>query len=140
MSEPIYVHEYLLRSGVALNAVSQRRVFAGALICVDGGYGCVHPWPEFGDAGIDEQLELLSCGITTPLTDAALRCAEKDGAARRAGSAGSGASTATVAGADDVKMPYQLEKSFWLIGSKVDCSATSGSCWVGMLCCPATTP
>ncbi|WP_395734421.1 hypothetical protein [Prosthecobacter sp.] len=53
---PIYVHEYLLRSGVALNAVSMRRVFAGALICVDGGYGCVHPWPEFGDAPVEEQL------------------------------------------------------------------------------------
>jgi len=81
----IYVHEYLLRSGVALNAVSMRRVFAGALICVDGGYGCVHPWPEFGDAPVEEQLSLLRQGVTTPVTAMALRCAEIDGAARRSG-------------------------------------------------------
>ncbi|HBJ84356.1 MAG TPA: hypothetical protein DDZ88_10905 [Verrucomicrobiales bacterium] len=85
MTTPIYVHEYLLRSGVALNAVSQRRVFAGALICMDGGYGCVHPWPEFGDAPVEEQLRLLSEGVTTPITAMALRSAEIDGAARRAG-------------------------------------------------------
>ncbi len=81
----IHVHEYLLRSGVSLNAASVRRVFAGALICVNGGYGCVHPWPEFGDAPVEEQLRLLSQGVTTPVTAMALRCAEIDGAARRAG-------------------------------------------------------
>jgi len=85
MTPPIYVYEYLLRSGVALNAVSMRRVFSGALICVDGGYGCVHPWPEFGDAPVEEQLRLLSEGVTTPVTAMALRCAELDGAARRVG-------------------------------------------------------
>jgi O-succinylbenzoate synthase len=85
MMPPIYVHEYLLRSGVTLNAVSKRQEFAGALICVDGGYGCVHPWPEFGDAPVEEQLRLLRKGVTTPVTAMALRCAEIDGAARRAG-------------------------------------------------------
>lgn len=85
MTPPIYVHEYLLRSGVALNAASKRREFAGALICVNGGHGCVHPWPEFGDAPVEEQLCLLSQGVTTPVTAMALRCAESDGAARRAG-------------------------------------------------------
>jgi len=85
MMPPIYVHEYLLYSGVALNAVSVRREFAGVLICVNGGYGCVHPWPEFGDAPVKEQLRLLGQGVTTPVTAMALRCAELDGAARRAG-------------------------------------------------------
>ena len=85
MTPPIYVHEYQLRSGVALNAVSQRQVFAGALIRVADGYGCVHPWPEFGDAPVAEQLRLLSTGVTTPVTAMALHCAEIDGTARRAG-------------------------------------------------------
>lgn len=85
MPPPIYVYEYLLRSGGTLNAVSVRRVFAGALICVEGGYGCIHPWPEFGDAPVTEQLRLLREGVTTPVTAMALRCAEIDGAARRAG-------------------------------------------------------
>lgn len=82
---PIHVHEYLLRSGVPLNAASQRRFFAGALIRVNDGFGCIHPWPEFGDAPVEEQLRLLSEGVTTPVTEMALRCAELDGEARRAG-------------------------------------------------------
>lgn len=82
---PIFVHEYLLRSGVALNAASHRRVFPGALLRVGSGYGCVHPWPEFGDVPIDEQLRLLAEGVTTPVTEMALRCAKVDGEAREAG-------------------------------------------------------
>lgn len=85
MKPPVFFHEYHLHSGAALNAVSQRRAFAGVLIRVDGGYGCVHPWPEFGDAPVHEQLRLLGEGITTPVTAMALRCAEIDGAARREG-------------------------------------------------------
>ncbi|MBK8090664.1 MAG: hypothetical protein IPK32_01340 [Verrucomicrobiaceae bacterium] len=82
---PLYAHEYLLRSGGAINAASQRREFAGALIRSGDGYGCIHPWPEFGDSPLSEQLSLLASGITTPITDMALHCAEIDGAARRAG-------------------------------------------------------
>ncbi|SKA89254.1 O-succinylbenzoate synthase [Prosthecobacter debontii] len=83
--QTIYIYEYLLRSGVALNSASHRRVFPGALIRVGAGYGCVHPWPEFGDAPIEEQLRLLAQGETTPVTEMALRCAAVDGAAREAG-------------------------------------------------------
>jgi O-succinylbenzoate synthase len=83
--EPIYVYEYLLRSGVALNSASHRRTFPGALIRVGSGFGCIHPWPEFGDAPVEEQLRLLAEGITTPVTAMALRCAEIDGTARDAG-------------------------------------------------------
>lgn len=85
LSEPIYIHEYLLRSGAALNSASQRRVFPGALLRVGAGYGCVHPWPEFGDAPLAEHLEALAAGRLTPLTALALECAEADGAARMAG-------------------------------------------------------
>ncbi len=81
---PIHVHRYVIRSGAALNSASVRREFPGALIRAGDGFGCIHPWPEFGDAGIEEQLDLLSRGITTQLTQIALRCAEIDGAARRA--------------------------------------------------------
>ena len=85
ISGPIDVHPYLLKSGAALNAASHRREFAGALIRYQDGYGCVHPWPEFGDVPVDEQLRLLRAGVATPVTQMALRCAEIDGAARRAG-------------------------------------------------------
>lgn len=81
----IYIYEYLLRSGVALNSASHRRLFPGALIRVGSGYGCIHPWTEFGDAPIEEQLKLLARGETTLVTAMALHCAEVDGAAREAG-------------------------------------------------------
>ncbi len=82
---PIYIYEYLLRSGVALNSASHRRLFPGALLRVGSGYGCVHPWPEFGDAPIEDQLRLLAQGTTTPVTQMALHCAAVDGAAREQG-------------------------------------------------------
>jgi len=85
ITQPIYVYDYLLRSGVALNSASHRRVFPGALIRVGSGFGCIHPWTEFGDAPVEEQLRLLAEGITTPVTAMALRCAEIDGEAREAG-------------------------------------------------------
>ncbi|MCB1227928.1 MAG: hypothetical protein KDK99_19075 [Verrucomicrobiales bacterium] len=81
----IYVWEYALRSGAALNAASMRRVFPGALILVNGGYGCIHPWPEFGDDPVEVQLEKLAAGVVTPVIERALHCAQLDGAARAAG-------------------------------------------------------
>ena len=81
----IEIHRYTLRSGAALNSASVRKEFPGALIRVDGGYAALHPWPEFGDASLDEQLATLASGGTTPLLLRALRCAEVDAEARRAG-------------------------------------------------------
>ncbi len=83
--QSIYVYEYALHTGVALNAASLRRVFPGALLRVGAGYCCIHPWTEFGDAPIEEQLQLLAQGITTPVTEMALHCAAIDGEAREAG-------------------------------------------------------
>lgn len=84
-SDPIYIYEYLLRSDVALNSASHRRTFPGALIRVGSGYGCIHPWPEFGDAPLEEHLAQLSQGSPTPLAQIALDCARLDGEAREAG-------------------------------------------------------
>ncbi len=85
VAEPIYIYEYLLHSGAALNAASQRRVFPGALLRVGDGYGCLHPWPEFGDLPLPDQLARLAAGQPTALAEMALRCAAIDGAARAAG-------------------------------------------------------
>ena len=81
----IEIHRYTLRSGAALNSASVRREFPGALIRVDGGHAAVHPWPEFGDASLDTQLETLASGGLTPLLERALHCAERDAEARRNG-------------------------------------------------------
>lgn len=84
MSE-IFWTPYALRSRGSLNAVSQRREFKGALIRVDEGIGCLHPWPEFGDAPVEEQLWLLRAGGASRVIERALRMAAVDGAARRRG-------------------------------------------------------
>ena len=57
----------------------------GALLRVDGGFADVHPWPELGDAPLDEQLALLARGETTQLTRASLHWARVDADARRRG-------------------------------------------------------
>ncbi|MGZ5443787.1 MAG: enolase C-terminal domain-like protein [Thermoanaerobaculia bacterium] len=72
------VHRYKLR-------MLSGTVREGALLRVGDGFADVHPWPELGDAPLDEQLALLSCGETTPLTRASLRCAAIDRDARRRG-------------------------------------------------------
>lgn len=57
----------------------------GALLRVLGGFADVHPWPELGDAPLDEQLALLARGETTQLTRASLRWSVLDANARHRG-------------------------------------------------------
>jgi len=72
----MFIHRYRLipRSGAAPRE--------GALLRVGGGFADVHPWPELGDASLDEQLALLARGETTPLTRASLHWAAVDASAR----------------------------------------------------------
>lgn len=88
MMKPISIHRYELVSRYALNARSEKTVHSGALIRVGEepfGYGCIHPWTELGDAGLDETLELLKQGKCSPLIEQALHCAELDASARKQG-------------------------------------------------------
>lgn len=89
----IYYWPYVLRSRNRLNAASYRREFEGALIRVGDGVGCIHPWPELGDASLDRQLAKLAAGESTRLVASALDCARLDGEAR-----GEGRSLFAVAG------------------------------------------
>lgn len=77
------IHRYVLHSVQALNSCSSRREHEGFLLRVNGGVGCVHPWPELGDHPVQDQLHILRQGGTTPLLDSAFRCAHEDGNARR---------------------------------------------------------
>jgi O-succinylbenzoate synthase len=81
----MFVHRYTLRmrSGVAREGAPCIR--EGALLRNDDGFADVHPWPELGDAPLDEQLALLADGQITPLTRASLQCAALDRNARRRG-------------------------------------------------------
>ncbi len=68
-----------------MNAQSVRHEHHGALIRIKHqgkrgayGYGCIHPWPELGDAPLERQLEMLKQGGSSPLIRAALACSEAD--------------------------------------------------------------
>jgi o-succinylbenzoate synthase len=76
----MHVHRYTLVPNVG--RASARR---GALLRVDDGFADIHPWPELGDAPLDEQLARLARGETTALTRASLRLAKLDADARRRG-------------------------------------------------------
>lgn len=74
----MFVHRYVLRS-------RRGGTRQGALLRVGDGFADVHPWPELGDAPLDEQLALLARGESTALTRASLGLAALDGEARRRG-------------------------------------------------------
>ncbi len=67
-----------------LSAIAAGGPRRGALLRTGGGFAGIHPWPELGDAPLDEQL-VLARGETTSLTRASLRFASIDAAARREG-------------------------------------------------------
>ena len=81
VSKPM-IARYRLKTRGFLNAISNRREFEGALIEVDGGFGCIHPWPELGDPTLEKCLADLAGERRWPIVRRALRCAEFDKAAR----------------------------------------------------------
>jgi len=76
------ISRYRLRARGFMNAISNRRDFEGALIQIDGGYGCIHPWPELGDPTLEKCLADLAGPRRWPIVRRAIRCAEYDLAAR----------------------------------------------------------
>lgn len=81
----IRVHRYTLVPRRRLSGVAAPGPRHGALIRAGGGYADIHPWPELGDAPLDEQLAMLARGETTPLTRASLHLLSIDAAARSRG-------------------------------------------------------
>ncbi len=85
MSVGIQYHRYVLRSRHGLNARSERRELEGCLIRVGSGVGCIHPWVELGDEGLQDQLDALRASKPLRLGQRALHCARVDGRAREQG-------------------------------------------------------
>lgn len=81
----IWYWPYELVPRRALSSIAAPGPRRGALLRVDNGFADVHPWPELGDASLNEQIARLSRGVTTPMTAASLRFAAIDAAARREG-------------------------------------------------------
>jgi O-succinylbenzoate synthase len=85
MLSSIWTARYTLVPRRPPNARSDATPRQGALLRIDDGFADLFPWPELGDATLDEQLALLERDQTTPLTLRSLELASLDGAARRAG-------------------------------------------------------
>jgi O-succinylbenzoate synthase len=81
----IWFWRYELTPRRALSALAGAGPRRGALIRTENGFADIHPWPELGDATLDEQLALLARGETTRLTAASLRLAKLDSDARARG-------------------------------------------------------
>ncbi|MES2922846.1 MAG: enolase C-terminal domain-like protein [Verrucomicrobiota bacterium] len=76
------ISRYRLKARGFLNAISNRRYFDGVLIQIDGGYGCIHPWPELGDPTLEKCLVDLAGPRRWPIVRRAVRCAEYDRVSR----------------------------------------------------------
>lgn len=81
----LWVHRYTLVPRRRLSGVARAGARQGALLRSGDGFADIHPWPELGDAPLEEQLARLARGETTPLTAASLHWAEVDGRARGRG-------------------------------------------------------
>jgi len=81
----VWISRYELQSATELGARTERRIYPGALVRVEEGFGCLHPWPELGDPTLEECLEDLKGSRKTRLVQRALHCAEIDGKAREEG-------------------------------------------------------
>ena len=82
----MHYYEYFLTATGQLNAKSEIFRRPGALIMNDdGGYGCIHPWPELGDASLEEELDALRQGTPLSLGKRTLECAAVDAKARAEG-------------------------------------------------------
>jgi O-succinylbenzoate synthase len=82
LPDAIHYWRYELVPRRRLSAIAADGPRRGALLRVGDGFADVHPWPELGDAPLDEQLAMLARGETTPLTRASLQFAALDAAAR----------------------------------------------------------
>ncbi|NJR43373.1 MAG: hypothetical protein HC767_12630 [Akkermansiaceae bacterium] len=76
------ISRYRLKARGSLNAVSKRSSYEGVLIQFDGGFGCIHPWPELGDPPLEKCLADLAGPRRWPIVRRAIRCVEYDRAAR----------------------------------------------------------
>jgi len=64
----MWIHRYTLTPRRPLSALAGAAPRDGALLRTEEGFADVHPWPELGDAPLEEQLQRLARGETTPLT------------------------------------------------------------------------
>ena len=80
-----WIWKYELRTAGALNSKTARKVYEGALVRDDAGFGCLHTWPELGDPTLQECLDDLTRDRESSLVKQTLACIQADGDARTGG-------------------------------------------------------
>jgi O-succinylbenzoate synthase len=124
-----WISRYRLRARGPLNAVSRRRDFEGALIRVNDGFGCIHPWPELGDPPLEKCLADLAGPRRRAIVRRALRCAEFDRAGREFGHSlfeemETPESHATLTARHPAEVALAVEAGFRIV--KLKCGANPG--------------
>ncbi len=117
------ISRYRLKARGFLNSITNRRGFDGVLIKVDGGFGCIQPWPELGDPPLEKCLADLAGPRRWPIVRRALRCAEFDRASRVFDNSlfeemEVPASHATLAKADAAEIALAVEAGFTVVKLK----------------------
>jgi len=84
MNEMIQFHKYEKHFETPPNAKTDNFVIAGALLNYNFGYACLQPWPTLGDKDLKHHLNSIVNGSPSEMAQAALKCCEIDGRARRA--------------------------------------------------------
>lgn len=84
--QKMYIHWYAMTARFSISQSVAKRCRVGALLRTsEGGIGCIHPWPELGDAVLSAEIAALADGNPLTLGARALECARLDGEARQAG-------------------------------------------------------
>lgn len=83
MNQIIQFHKYEKHFETPPNAKTDDIVIKGALLKYNFGYGCLQPWPTLGDENLKYHLNSIVNDTPTEMAQAALKCCEVDGRARR---------------------------------------------------------
>lgn len=78
----LWIWNYELRALRVLNSKTTRKVYVGALVRNEVGFGCLHTWPELGDPTVKDCLDDLAGAQESVLVRRTLDCVRADGRAR----------------------------------------------------------
>jgi len=67
----MWIYRYALVPRRTLSALAGTRTREGALLRVGGGFADIHPWPELGDAPLDERTQALVLAAREAMGNAA---------------------------------------------------------------------
>ena len=83
MKPIVKFHKYSLSFVNPPNARTPSSKIKGALIMINGGYGCIQPWPTLGDKNLEYHLDSILSETPSEIAQAAIKCCMIDSEARK---------------------------------------------------------